>query len=1078
MSQDKPIRRHPFLWLTGLLLAVATLWVGYFLATFDLNLYRERLASELGTRLQMPVRLGEAHLELREAGIALRFNDLQIGTEQAATELQAPKVWLQLAWHGLLLRKPILTEVALDHPQLRITTSPSRPGEEPLPSTSVFDLELLSGLQIKRFEVSRGSLSLNWQDHAGATRALALSELNVELGQLGLNSTVTFNGTGNLASRATSARLAVKGSVALPATGSLRDAAWDASLEAKGLDVDRLAGLMTDSAGVSATGIADLELFIKGTPAREVTIQANLSGTGLSIKPGPAIQTPVPLKHLQVAGTWLPQAGLHHFRQVTLQFNDLRLAGELSLRSGESGHQLVGKLSNSTLPLDTLRQWVPPALQATNPVFSRRLPGGLITLSHARFSAEIPADPNGFQSFSLDELRGEARALSWDLGGERTAELKSLGLRLEDNRWHLEGGTGTLAGLPTTLSATIFPQSDGQPQFSVDLAISGPAGQFVALQSQPLPAELTVAGDLSLKGHLAGTPSQYTFEVRADLAQLATGYGEHLQLPLDPGNHLSVRGQGTRSALTIEQGTLALAPLAGRLTGTIDWTETPTANLSAQVELADLANTYAYTPAIAELQLQGGVALAIAARGPLTGLQPEVALNLINVGIPTHGMVADITQLNGRLLLEGKGLRSDKLAARLGKSPVNLSARVADFATPRLELDVQSASIRADELIFHSDRSFLRDIDGRLIFDRDGLLFAPVKVSLDGGTRATVSGSVKNFDDPRVDLDITGEYANVKEIIGLWTDESPAAESRRKSHHAAATSQPLPPIRITVDARSGDLYGMKFANAKALIVPTTERLLIHPLDFNVGAGYCTTQVLVDYSGRNTILRTSGHVENVDAYEIVNELLDRKSIMRGSLRGDFYLQGELGDRGFLPTSFGNINATVRDGVMRHSPVLSTVFSLLNVSQLFSFKLPDVNREGVPFTRLAAELAIDKGILSSDLIVIDSEAMNMSYIGKFDMVKDDLDLLVVTKPLGTIDKVVTRLPIAGWILGGDEKALITAQFRVTGPGSNPDIEAIPISALSKGVLGLFQRALSLPLKLIDDPAILWGGGGKKN
>jgi len=150
----------------------------------------------------------------------------------------------------------------------------------------------------------------------------------------------------------------------------------------------------------------------------------------------------------------------------------------------------------------------------------------------------------------------------------------------------------------------------------------------------------------------------------------------------------------------------------------------------------------------------------------------------------------------------------------------------------------------------------------------------------------------------------------------------------------------------------------------------------------------------------------------------------------------------------------------------------------VSQLFSFKLPDVNREGVPFTRLAAELAIDKGVASSNLIVIDSEAMNMSYVGHYDMVKDNLDLLVVVKPLGTIDKVVTRLPIAGWVLGGEEKALITAQFRVTGSGSDPDIEAIPISAMSKGVLGLFQRALSLPLKLIDDPAILWGGGGKKN
>ena len=84
-------------------------------------------------------------------------------------------------------------------------------------------------------------------------------------------------------------------------------------------------------------------------------------------------------------------------------------------------------------------------------------------------------------------------------------------------------------------------------------------------------------------------------------------------------------------------------------------------------------------------------------------------------------------------------------------------------------------------MIFRSDRMILRDLDGHLIFDRDGLFFAPVKVRLDGGTRAVVNGSVKNFDSPQVDLDITGEYANVKEIIGLWTDESPAASADRHS---------------------------------------------------------------------------------------------------------------------------------------------------------------------------------------------------------------------------------------------------------------------------------------------------------
>jgi AsmA-like C-terminal region len=270
---------------------------------------------------------------------------------------------------------------------------------------------------------------------------------------------------------------------------------------------------------------------------------------------------------------------------------------------------------------------------------------------------------------------------------------------------------------------------------------------------------------------------------------------------------------------------------------------------------------------------------------------------------------------------------------------------------------------------------------------------------------------------------------------------------------------------------------MKFSNASALIVPRAGHLLIHPLDFNVGAGYCTSQVLVDYAEAVTVLRVSGHVENVDAYAVYNELLHRKSIMRGTLRGDFFLEGEIGGPGFLPTSHGNISATVRDGVMRHSPLLSNLFSLLNVSQLFAFKLPDINLEGLPFTLLTTEVALDKGVFSTQHLVIDSAAMNMAYAGQYDMVNNRLDLLVVAKPLGTIDKVVTRLPIAGWILGGEEKALITAQFKVTGPGEKPKVEAIPITAISKGVLGFFQRALSLPLKLIEDPAILWGGGGER-
>ena len=584
MNPGNPIRRHPLLWLAGLLMAALALWIGYFLATFDLNHYREELAGELGRRLQMPVRLGEAHLELREAGIAFCFNELRIGTEQTPAELHARKVWLQLAWHGLLFRRPILTEVAINAPRLRIASS-TKAAPSGSPPSGSSDLQLLQGLQIRRVEISEGSLDISWLDDAGTPRSFTLVDLSAELADLGLDRTVAFNATGNLASRATSARIAVKGSVALPATGSLRDAAWDVALEAKELDIDRLARLIPDSAGISATGIAAFELFFKGAPAREVTIQANLTGRGASFKPGPATQTPVPLKHLQVSGTWQPQEGRHDFRQVAVQFNDLRLAGEFSFSSSASGQQLAGQLSNCTLPLDTWRYWIPPALQATNPLFSRRLPGGVITLSHARFHAEIPAALPRFQSFSLDELHGEARGLSWDLGRDRKAELASLAFHFENSRWQLERGTGTVAGLPTTLSAAVSPQSDGQQQIDLDLAISGPAEQFVALQGKPLPANLALAGNLGMKGHLTGTPAQYSFDAQADLAQLEINYGERFHLPPTPGGLLTVHGEGTRSTLAIRQGELALSPFTGQLTGTVDWTGTPAANLSALIRV-------------------------------------------------------------------------------------------------------------------------------------------------------------------------------------------------------------------------------------------------------------------------------------------------------------------------------------------------------------------------------------------------------------------------------------------------------------------------------------------------------------
>ena len=195
-------------------------------------------------------------------------------------------------------------------------------------------------------------------------------------------------------------------------------------------------------------------------------------------------------------------------------------------------------------------------------------------------------------------------------------------------------------------------------------------------------------------------------------------------------------------------------------------------------------------------------------------------------------------------------------------------------------------------------------------------------------------------------------------------------------------------------------------------------------------------------------------------------------MRGKLRGDFYLTGETGPN-YLPSSYGHFNIQIQDGVLHQFQILSKVFSLLNVSQIFALQLPDMDSEGMPFNILAANFTLNNGTLASSDLRIQSEAMNQSYIGQLNLINKEIDLDLAVHPLGTVDKIVTRIPVAGWLLTGEDKALLTAHFSVKGKVGDVDVSVMPLDTLTEPTIGLLRRTLTLPFKLFEKPEILWGG-----
>ncbi len=409
----------------------------------------------------------------------------------------------------------------------------------------------------------------------------------------------------------------------------------------------------------------------------------------------------------------------------------------------------------------------------------------------------------------------------------------------------------------------------------------------------------------------------------------------------------------------------------------------------------------------------------------------------------------------------------------VGTSLLSGRGTLGTFDNIRLDLTVNGEKIRARDLVFRSDTAFIRNVAGRVVIDGNGIDFNNVRASLDGGTNAVVHGRLRNFSAPQVDLDIIAEQGNVEEVVQLWQREG--STSLAKPPVSATPPHTGVKLAIRIAAEKGNIYGLPFTQARALLTLEHGQLLILPLRLRTGAGNCTGQVLVrDLSAAYPLLALSGKVENADAAAVHNQLLRRKGLIDGSLDGSFYLQGEIGR--FLPTASGDFSVQIENGVLRQFPVLAKVFSILNVSQIFALRLPDMANEGMPFDRLQGTLALRQGNLQTDDLIVESNAMNLAAVGGGDPINDRLDLILGIKPLRTVDKVVSSIPLAGWVFTGKEKALLTAQFRITGRAEEPEIKAIPFTSLSDMTVGFFKRVFGLPGKMVSDLEDLVGGEKK--
>lgn len=271
-----------------------------------------------------------------------------------------------------------------------------------------------------------------------------------------------------------------------------------------------------------------------------------------------------------------------------------------------------------------------------------------------------------------------------------------------------------------------------------------------------------------------------------------------------------------------------------------------------------------------------------------------------------------------------------------------------------------------------------------------------------------------------------------------------------------------------VEIERGNFRSLHYRELKVEMKTVDGTLFIRPFQFKGDGGDFWGEGWIKPTEKGIRFEFKPRVSNMEAKAFIRTLFQKEEEERVALTGRVHidkveLRGEGENSQKMKESLnGGLRFEIENGVIERFNILSKIFSILNVSQWFKGRLPDLKTKGLPYRDIAATIHVKDGIASTDDFLVESDAMRITLIGKVDLGKNTIDARIGVHPLVTIDTILSSVPIAGYILTGKDKAFISYFYEVKGNLGDPKIEAVPFKIVEESTWGIIKRLLETPLR----------------
>lgn len=1034
---------------------------------YHLEEQRGRIINALKTALHREVSYDKAEFSwsfgpvFTVSGIRILEKD---GTETFAS---ADRLKFRISIIPLLYKKIVFKEIELDKPGIALSRYPS----------GLFNISDLLGesgeglsTDIRDIVVNDGRVSFADNGFRDAAVTTILENINLRASDFRKGSTSHVDLSAHVLQNGGKALISLSGKVGIAGeTEPITESSLDARIRIKELSVDPYWPYYRQHVPFRRiTGTWETDSHIKGSFG-EFSASGSVSAKNLFFHYPGVFDAPLTPQQVTVSYSLRRTPSEVALEEATVAIDGVRINGKFSISDiGTDDPLISASATTSAIQLEKFGGYIPFGIipDSTAAFIKAHIKGGSYRLLegslNGRISKITSMEEKDNSSVLYVRAAVEKGLMTFGAGVPAISAIQGE-LELKDKNFNLHGMTGRFGDSPLTLEGSMTGYCLDDP-FGLPFTMTMKPGrrEIAWLLGVKASDRLTVDGENSLHMTGRGTTSDYTLEGNWDLTGASYSFRNLLSKPKRQHNRISFKTLFKGEELHIESFSYDLAPLVLKASGLYHFKDGRLSSLRLETGAFRIEDIAGNLPPLKKFQPRGSVRLSAGgsrtAKGADTRWQGSIAF--ANASFRPLENSKAVTSLNGSFNLSGDGMESSPLSGTLGSSPLQAKVSLKNFGNPALEISFSSPSLEVEDLGFRAPPSGIRlsDLSGNFTY-RDGAIeFRSVEARLNS-SKFRISATMPDIGEPYFDIAASASHLDWDDVLLL---------SRIRPGREGAETPDMY-VKASVTCNRGVVRNTPYANLRAELTYQKEELDIKKFSVNAFDGRISgeSRIFLPADG-NARYRVVFDTEDISAEKLFKAGGAKETLITGlvSMKGKLTAEGAT-IQDMRATARGAALLKMEKGSINGFTFLSRVFSILNLTNMLKLKLPDLVSEGMPYKTITGNFNLEDGLLTTSDLFVKSDVVNISIVGKTDIVKEVFrETTVGVQPLQTVDKIVSNIPIVGWILTDETKSLVSFYFYVKGKWGDPEVKVMPIQSMADSTFNFFKRIFQLPAKLFTD------------